>query len=218
MEASDLETPLFPLNVVLFPTMIFPLRIFEERYKEMVHACLESNSRFGVALIREGQEVGAPAVPHNMGTVAHIRRVTPLDDGRMNLLVMGERRFQVMEVTQWEPYLKAQVRFPDEVAGDPPATPDEIDLVRQMLDKYLRTLLGLRGGWVREVPCPTDPVELGFHIGAVARGDNEERQRVLETPTAKEHLALLTPILQREHQRNRTRLEERMAPKGARLN
>ena len=154
MQASDREIPLFPLNVVLFPTMILPLHIFEERYKEMVHACLESDSRFGVALIREGQEVGAPAVSHNMGTVAHIRRVTPLDDGRLNLLVIGERRFQVLEVTQWEPYLKAQVHFPDEIIG---TTLEELDLVRQMLDQYLRTILGLRGGWVREVPCPTDP-------------------------------------------------------------
>ena len=218
MEPSEHKLPLFPLNVVLFPTMILPLHIFEERYKEMVRTCLKSDSRFGVVLIKEGEEVGAPATPHNVGTVARITRISPQDDGRMNLLVMGERRFHVMEVTQWQPYMIAQVRFPEEVLGDPPPTAEEVDPVRVALDQYLRTLLGLRGGWVREVPCPTNPVELAFYISAVLRGENEERQRILEAPTAKERLELLLPIIHREHQRNRERLEERVSPKGARLN
>ena len=218
MDASERDLPLFPLNVVLFPHMILPIHVFEERYKEMIRTCLESDSRLGVVLIKEGQEVGAPAVPHNVGTMAQIRRITPLDDGRLNVLVLGERRFQILAINQWQPYLKAQVHFPLEAVGEPPPTPEEIEFVRQMLHRYLRTLLGLRGGWVREVPSPTDPVELGFYIGAVLRGESDERQRILEAPTARERLALLTPALQREHQRNRTRLEERTSLRGARLN
>ena len=215
---TDRELSLFPLNVVLFPQMMLPLHVFEERYKEMVRACLDSDSRFGVVLIKEGQDVGAPAVPHSVGTMARISRVTPLEEGRLNLVVMGERRFQIIEVTQWHPYLKARISFPEEAAGEPRPTPEEIDLFRQVLEKHLRTLLGLGGGWVREVPCPTDPIELSFYTGAVLRGETDERQRILESPTAKERLALLAPFLQREYQRNRTRLEERLSPKGARLN
>jgi Lon protease-like protein len=52
--------PLFPLNTVLFPGTILPLHVFEERYKQMIGACLEENSRFGVVLIRSGEEVGGP--------------------------------------------------------------------------------------------------------------------------------------------------------------
>ena len=58
------ELPLFPLNnVVLFPAMPLPLHIFEERYKAMIGDCINRNAPFGVLLIREGREVGAPATP-----------------------------------------------------------------------------------------------------------------------------------------------------------
>ena len=67
--------PLFPLNTVLFPSEALPLQIFEERYKQMMQDCLDSDSKFGVVLIKSGSEVGEPAIPHSMGTVAHIVQV-----------------------------------------------------------------------------------------------------------------------------------------------
>src|SRR5262249_50490638 len=66
------ELPLFPLNTVLFPGGRLPLRIFEQRYMEMEKACLRERSPFGVCLIREGREVGAPAIPADVGTLARI--------------------------------------------------------------------------------------------------------------------------------------------------
>ncbi|HTS84077.1 MAG TPA: LON peptidase substrate-binding domain-containing protein, partial [Usitatibacter sp.] len=59
--------PIFPLGVVLFPGARLPLRIFEARYMDMAKACLKESSPFGVCLIREGREVGAPAVPEDVG-------------------------------------------------------------------------------------------------------------------------------------------------------
>ena len=67
---SDL--PLFPLNTVLFPGMVLPLHIFEERYKLMINHCLEEERPFGVLLIREGKEVGSGAVPYQVGTTTMI--------------------------------------------------------------------------------------------------------------------------------------------------
>ena len=218
MNTTDRELPLFPLNVVLFPNMIVPLHIFEERYKEMLQACLDSDSRFGVVLIKQGQEVGGPAIPYATGTVARITRTTPQEDGTINVLAMGERRFHIRHIIREQPYITALVSLPEEPAGDPPPTADEIQPLRSDLEEYLRTLLGLRGGWVREVASPTDPVELSFYIGSVLRGDNQERQRILEAPTARERIRLLTPLLRREHQRIRGQLEERITPKGALLN
>ena len=81
-----------------------------------------------------------------------------------------------------------------------------------------RLMLGLRGGWVSEVDGPTDPVELSFYMASVLRGDNQERQRILEAPTARERIQLLTPLLRQEHQRIRSQLEKRMTPSGAWLN
>jgi Lon protease-like protein len=218
MDTIDRKLPLFPLNVVLFPRMMMPLHIFEDRYKAMIQACLDSDSRFGVVLIKQGQEVGAPAIPYTTGTVAMIRRITPLDDGTLNVMAMGERRFHIREIVWEQPYITALVSLPEEPAGDPPPTAEVIEPLRVDLEEYLRTLLGLRGGWVREVDCPTDPVELSFYMASVLRGDNQERQRILEAPTARERIQLLTPLLRQEHQRIRSQLEKHMTPPGAWLN
>ena len=55
---------LFPLNIILFPGMDLPLKIFEERYKLLIQECIEEDSPFGVVLIKDGLEVGGPARPH----------------------------------------------------------------------------------------------------------------------------------------------------------
>jgi len=218
MEPLESEISLFPLHLVLFPTMVLPLRIFEERYKLMLRACLEADRQFGVVLIKEGEEVGTPAIPYTVGTLARIHQVTPVEDGQFHLLVMGERRFHLLEVTEQYPYLKGRVQFVHEEIGEPQPTSEEIGAVRQALEKYLRSLLGLRGGWTREVPSPTDPVGLSFYLGAVLGGEATERQRILEAPTARERLALLTPLLQRENEHVQAVLKERVTPKGESLN
>ena len=61
------RVPIFPLQTVLFPGGLLPLRIFEARYMDMARACLRGKSPFGVCLIREGEEVGRPAVPEGIG-------------------------------------------------------------------------------------------------------------------------------------------------------
>ena len=64
---KTMHLPLFPLNTVLFPGMMMPLNIFEPRYLEMIDYCMEKNSPFGVVLIRDGNEVGGGAFPHQIG-------------------------------------------------------------------------------------------------------------------------------------------------------
>ena len=219
MEQAIQELPLFPLNTVLFPKMMLPLHIFEERYKEMINACLDRDSHFGVVLIGEGQETGEPAIPHNVGTTARIAQVTRLDDGRLNLIATGERRFYLDEVTQWRPYLKGRVRLVEqEEVGEPAPSAEAIEALHTMLETYLRALLGLRSGWVREVSSPTDPVILSFYIATVIRNDNELLQRVLESRTAVERLELVTPLLTEASQQTRRKLEERLADQEGRLN
>src|SRR5260221_6124391 len=62
--------PIFPLGTVLFPGSVLPLRIFEVRYIDMARDCLRNGAAFGVCLIREGEEAGAPAVPEPIGCTA----------------------------------------------------------------------------------------------------------------------------------------------------
>ena len=73
-----MELPIFPLNAVLFPGAAMPLHIFEERYKLMMGECLRERRPFGVALIRQGREVGEPAEPLDVGTIAQIAAVERL--------------------------------------------------------------------------------------------------------------------------------------------
>jgi Lon protease-like protein len=99
-ESADLEPfelPLFPLNTVLFPGGVLPLRVFEQRYMDMTKACLRDNAPFGVCFIKEGGEVGSPAIPHDVGCLARITDWDMQQMGVLNLKAVGMRRFRVLE-------------------------------------------------------------------------------------------------------------------------
>jgi Lon protease-like protein len=89
--------PLFPLNTVLFPGGRLPLRIFEQRYMDMAKACLKDSSPFGVCLIREGSEVGEPAVPAQVGTLARITTWDMPQLGVLHIVAVGGERFRITD-------------------------------------------------------------------------------------------------------------------------
>jgi Lon protease-like protein len=91
------DVALFPLNTVLFPGGRLPLRIFEQRYMDMAKACLRDGSLFGVCLIREGREVGTPAIPADVGTLARIGTWDMPQLGLLHVTAHGERRFRIQE-------------------------------------------------------------------------------------------------------------------------
>src|SRR5438046_1437349 len=97
---ETLLLPLFPLNTVLFPGMPLRLHIFEERYRLMIGECVERKQPFGVVLIKAGREVGEPAEPRGVGTTALIAAMSRMDDGRMNLVAVGQERFRIDELRQ----------------------------------------------------------------------------------------------------------------------
>jgi Lon protease-like protein len=89
--------PLFPLNTVLFPGGRLPLRIFEQRYMDMAKVCLKDGSPFGVCLIREGAEVGDPALPAEVGTLATITNWDMPQLGVLQVVALGGKRFRIEE-------------------------------------------------------------------------------------------------------------------------
>lgn len=89
--------PIFPLNTVLFPGGVLPIKVFEERYMNMTKQCLQANSVFGVCLIVEGQEVGSPAVPENVGCTARISDWDMEQLGVLQIRTLGEERFRIIE-------------------------------------------------------------------------------------------------------------------------
>lgn len=82
---------------MLFPGGLLPLRIFEQRYMSMAKACLKDGTPFGVCLIREGAEVGAPATPNHVGTLAKITQWDMPQLGLLQITARGERRFRILE-------------------------------------------------------------------------------------------------------------------------
>ena len=109
------ELPLFPLTTVFFPGGVLPLKVFEQRYMDMVKRCLQDESPFGVCLIKEGAEVGA-AVPHTIGTLARIGSWDMPQLGVLNLRALGAQRFQILDYkTQADGLLLAQaIKLPIE--------------------------------------------------------------------------------------------------------
>ncbi|MEE8321544.1 MAG: LON peptidase substrate-binding domain-containing protein [Gammaproteobacteria bacterium] len=90
--------PLFPLNTVLFPDGLLPLRIFETRYLDMVSECTRTDSGFGVCLIRKGKEAGEPEDCYKTGTYARIIDWGQGDDGLLEIIAKGEHRIRISDV------------------------------------------------------------------------------------------------------------------------
>ncbi len=90
------ELRLFPLNAVLFPGGTLSLRVFEQRYMTLVKDCFKNERTFGICLIAEGAEVGAPAQPHPVGTEARIVAWDMTQPGILNITVRGEGRFRIL--------------------------------------------------------------------------------------------------------------------------
>lgn len=90
------NVPIFPLGTVLFPEGRLPLKIFEQRYMDMAKTCLKEDAPFGVCLIASGRETGAPALPHEIGTLARIVNWDMPQLGVLHVECRGEQRFRML--------------------------------------------------------------------------------------------------------------------------
>lgn len=128
------DLPLFPLSTVLFPGGLLPLRLFEQRYLEMGKACLRDASPFGVCLIREGNEVGAPALPEPVGCIARIVQWDMQQLGVLQIVAQGTERFRVLERRlQPDGLARATVEL---LPAEPDASvPERLASCRQLLER-----------------------------------------------------------------------------------
>lgn len=207
LKLSEDELPLFPLHVVLFPGAILPLHIFEQRYRLMIQFCLDNEHPFGVVLIKEGQEVGDPAEPFLVGTSVQIVEVDRLEDGRMNLLTLGQYRFEVVDITQYEPYLVGKVSIPD--IEDIEADVNHQSLASKagnLYHNYESMLEKLIPGWEKPQDIPSSPCPLSYQIGARLQIPLEETQQLLETLPIDQLLTREIEILERENRQLKMRL------------
>jgi Lon protease-like protein len=124
---------------VLFPRGRLPLRLFEQRYLTMAKACLKDGTPFGVCAIREGKEVGTPAVPFDLGTTAKIAEWDMQQLGVLQIVAAGEDRFRILERrTQGDGLLLGQVELlPPEADGPiPPACAPCVRLLERVIGEH----------------------------------------------------------------------------------
>jgi Lon protease-like protein len=195
------QLPLFPLNTVLFPSMVLPLHIFEERYKLMINTCLAQDKPFGVVLIYSGVEAGGPAIPHPVGTVARIAKWEWLPDGRMNIITVGERRFRLIEYADSElPYVVGSVEYWDDEAAEFSDLPKLVNDVQRNFVDYLTLIMSLADQAlpVSQLQLPTDPSMLSYHVASNLQIDMNGKQELLEEPSAVARLRRELTLLRRE--------------------
>jgi len=176
--------PLFPLELVLLPEQPLPLHIFEERYREMIGECLKAKSsgsgrqEFGVVLAK-GEAIS------NVGCSAQIVSLTrKYDDGRMDILTVGKRRFEILLTNEEKPYLRGSVEFFDD---EGPNTPGEaeaenaIALFREVMRRFHQA---------SEMPIhlPQPYRHLSFRLAAPLPLDLDFKQRLLSLRNEPERL------------------------------
>jgi Lon protease-like protein len=207
---------LFPLNAVLFPGAVLNLHVFEPRYKQLIGECIERGESFGVALIREGEEAGDPAVePYGVGSIAEIVSVTPLPFERYYVSTIGRQRFRIREIVNRDPFLIVDADLLDEEPTAEGALCDLRDRVRLAFLEYAE-LIAQFSGQQTGLDLPADPALTSFVIGDALQVADGIKQRLLEAESTEQRLKLELAFLRRLLPQLRTLLERRDAELQAR--
>jgi Lon protease-like protein len=193
-----MKLPIFPLRTVLFPGMALPLHIFEPRYRRMINACLEGARQFGVALIRTGVEVGGPAVPYVVGTLALITTVERLPDGRLNIEAVGQERFRILTLHDELGYLSGTVRLFPLGGADEGAARHSARALSPWLQRYIELLARAAATTIEATALPADPAALGYLAAMVAQIPMSEKQALLSTRRAADLLRHERALFRRE--------------------
>ncbi|WNL45829.1 LON peptidase substrate-binding domain-containing protein [Dyella sp. BiH032] len=188
------DLPLFPLSTVLYPRGRLQLRVFEPRYLDMVRECSRRGTGFGVCQILHGREVGEPAVPAAVGTMARIIDFSHGDDGLLGIVAEGAERFRVTRTRiRSDGLVSGQVvHWPAEPAQ---TVPVEFALLQTILGRLLEHMAP---HWRHATSTDYDDASwLGFRLAELLPLEREEHQRMLELTDPLRRLAELQTILPR---------------------
>jgi Lon protease-like protein len=189
-----MEIPLFPLpNLVLFPNIVVPLYIFEERYKLMINGCIERAEPFGLVLLRSGASDESEDTIHRVGVTARLIEVDRLDDGRLNILCEGESRFRIHRFTQQIPFWKAAIDFFED--NEHHSAESLYEQVAELYRSVAELSAKLSGSERLELAFPDSPADLSYMVSYVLDIDSEEKQKLLEMTSTAERLRMLVAHL-----------------------
>ncbi len=187
VDISVRELPLFPLpEVVLFPQEVLPLHIFESRYRIMLQTVLEADSLFGI--VRSNPATKQIA---DVGCCAQIVKHQTSEDGRSNIVTVGQQRFRILEIIREAPFYTAMVTWIDDGFVD---NQDELTALASSVLFALKDVVSLTGKLTdseRSLPegLPEIPRELSFWIASHLGGSvADEQQNLLEMLDTKARL------------------------------
>jgi uncharacterized protein len=189
--------PLFPLGTVLVPGLVLPLHIFEPRYRILVQSLMDlpegAPRLFGVVATRVGQTADARTDMYDVGCTAQLREVTPYEDGRFDVVAVGQTRFRLagLDTAAGTPYHTGLVEF----LGEPDGEADLSDVAELVALRFAAYRDRLR---VEQSGVPTDPRVLSYLVAAAAVLELSERQELLATLTTADRLQAELVILRRE--------------------
>ena len=189
---------MFPLGMVLYPTQVLPLRIFEPRYRVMVADCLRDDAGFGVVLIERGSEVGGGDTRTGVGTMARIVHAQPFPDGRWSIVAIGTERIRTVSWLPDDPYPCAEIEpFPD-------VEPTEsLDTLTAHATELLRKVLAMMTE-LGEVVSPAtfevspNPLAASYQLAAASPFGPVDRLALLTASGPAERMTQLVALLDDE--------------------
>jgi uncharacterized protein len=189
-----LNIPIFPLNTVLFPDGLLPLRVFETRYMDMTRDCMKRDRPFGVCLIREGAEVGTPAVPEAVGCLARITDWDMQQQGILGLKTRGGQRFRIVKSSaDGQGLISAQVEL---IAVEPRVpVPGEY----AGCAKLLQMVVADQGKSIFAEPHAFgDAAWVGYRLADILPVPLVAKQKLLEITDSLQRLAVLQRFLEQQ--------------------
>ena len=196
------QLPMFPLNTVLFPGVTVPLRVFEDRYRALVHRLLRiedpAERLFGSVAIREGYEVGERGGQsvHRIGCLLQLTEVEPHDDGTFDIVAVGRSRLRLEAMESSGPFLSGTIDVIRE--REDPVDPELVQTACDVFDRYRDALSEIHGEEVLVGTLPQDPTYLSWSLAATCLLTLPDRQSLLEAESASLRLGMLTTMLRDE--------------------
>lgn len=189
------ELPLFPLNTVLFPYAKLQLNVSDERHREMLRQCMQSDSAFGIVLTKNSP--GGEDEHYLVGTRARIVSVQTFDDGHMDVQVAGEGRFRIRRVDESRRYAVGLVEpIVESEVADEPKTDALVYRIKECLTEYMGAVFSGADLHVSEIRLPDDATALSFVIANFLQIENIQKQGLLETTDTVERISEMLPILE----------------------
>ena len=213
-----MEIPIFPLPLVLFPHVMAPLHIFEDRYRLMINRCIDESGTFGIVFIPAGAAEDETSI-RRVGVNTKIVQFDRLDDGRLNIMAAGEKRFRIRRFLGSSPYWKAVVEFfdDDDESGEElqESYNDAVRLYREASQLSAK----LRGVELTDLQISESPQLLSYMVSYVLGVDPEPKQELLEMTSTTGRLKAVAVYLEDAIQRlngqiERARVSERVKGNG----